>query len=119
MIHLHRPSLLPYTSTLCTHALYIFPFTLKEAPLAVSNILSSINFSQSHLTLALEASCVPPPFPITSPKQQNFSTTSTFSPFPNTNCFNSSATFNPPTAQFLHIKFTNFSKLPTTPQHLL
>src|SRR6267154_1347418 len=27
---------LPYRSTLCTHALYIFPFTLKEAPLAVS-----------------------------------------------------------------------------------
>src|SRR6266516_3643896 len=23
---------LPYTSTLCTHALYIFPFTLKEVP---------------------------------------------------------------------------------------
>src|SRR3989442_1084193 len=23
---------LPYTSTLCTHALYIFPFNLKEAP---------------------------------------------------------------------------------------
>src|SRR5437867_12429814 len=30
---------LPYTSTLCTHALCIFPFTLKGAPLAVSNIL--------------------------------------------------------------------------------
>src|SRR3989441_12137485 len=24
---------LPYTSTLCTHALYIFPFTFNEAPL--------------------------------------------------------------------------------------
>src|SRR2546425_83395 len=35
---------LPYTSTLCTHALYIFPFTLKEAPLAVSSILRSMNF---------------------------------------------------------------------------
>src|SRR6267154_620986 len=45
---------LPYTSTLCTHALYIVPFTLKEAPLAVSNILNSINFPQAHLTLALE-----------------------------------------------------------------
>src|SRR6267154_2948589 len=26
---------LPYTGTHCTHALYVFPFTLKEAPLAV------------------------------------------------------------------------------------
>src|SRR3989442_15215435 len=59
---------LPYTSTLCTHALYIFPFTLKEAPLAVSNILRSMNFPQAHLTLAIEDSSVPPPFPITSPK---------------------------------------------------
>src|SRR5437867_7043803 len=25
---------LPYTSTLCTHAIYIFPFTLKEASLS-------------------------------------------------------------------------------------
>src|SRR5437867_9619284 len=33
---------LPYTSTLCTHALYIFPFTLNEAPLAVNNILRSL-----------------------------------------------------------------------------
>src|SRR6267154_1513596 len=57
---------LPYKSTLCTHALYIFPFTLKEAPLAVSNILSSMNFPQAHLTLALEDSSAPPPFPITS-----------------------------------------------------
>src|SRR3989441_5878223 len=59
---------LPYTSTLCTHALYIFPFTLKEAPLAVNNILKSLNFPQAHLTLALDASSAPPPFPITSPK---------------------------------------------------
>src|SRR5207247_7018955 len=29
---------LPYTSTLCTHALYIFPFTLNEAPLTVNNL---------------------------------------------------------------------------------
>src|SRR5438876_10199266 len=35
---------LPYTSTLCTHALYIFPFTLNEAPLAVNNPLKSLNF---------------------------------------------------------------------------
>src|SRR6184192_1491226 len=35
---------LPYTSTLCTHALYIFPFNLKEAPLLVNNILRSLNF---------------------------------------------------------------------------
>src|SRR2546425_6844494 len=26
---------LPYTSTLCTHALYIFPFTLNQASLTV------------------------------------------------------------------------------------
>src|SRR5437867_3962880 len=59
---------LPYTSTLCTHALYIFPFTLNEAPLAVNNILRSLNFPKAHLTLALDASSAPPPFPITSPK---------------------------------------------------
>src|SRR3954462_3879495 len=59
---------LPYTSTLCTHALYIFPFTLNEAPLAVNNILRSLNFPQAHLTLALDASSAPPPLPITSPK---------------------------------------------------
>src|SRR3989441_1697672 len=59
---------LPYTSTLCTHALYIFPFTLSEAPLAVNSILKSLNFPQAHLTLALNASSAPPPFPITSPK---------------------------------------------------
>src|SRR5437867_6114465 len=59
---------LPYTSTLCTHALYIFPFTFIEAPLAVNNPLKSLNFPQAHLTLALDASSAPPPFPITSPK---------------------------------------------------
>src|SRR4051812_32300766 len=59
---------LPYTSTLCTHALYIFPFTLKEAPLAVSNILRSMNFPRAHHTLAIEDSSAPLPFPITSPK---------------------------------------------------
>src|SRR2546425_9269094 len=59
---------LPYTSTLCTHALYIFPFTLNEAPLAVNNILRFLNFPQAHLTLALDASSAPPPFSITSPK---------------------------------------------------
>src|SRR5437867_3710532 len=59
---------LPYTSTLCTHALYIFPFTFNEAPLAVNNPLKSLNFPQAHLTLALDASSAPPPFPITSPK---------------------------------------------------
>src|SRR3989441_7823702 len=32
---------LPYTSTLCTHALYIFPFTLNEA-------LLSVNRSEEH-----------------------------------------------------------------------
>src|SRR5437867_10263340 len=42
---------LPYTSTLCTHALYIFSFTLNEAPLAVNNLLRFINFPQAHLTL--------------------------------------------------------------------
>src|SRR5437899_559300 len=47
---------LAYTSTLCTHALYIFPFTLNEAPLAVDNPLRFINFPQAHLTLALDAS---------------------------------------------------------------
>src|SRR2546425_9598219 len=30
---------LPYTSTLCTHALYIFPFTFNEAPLVVNIII--------------------------------------------------------------------------------
>src|SRR6184192_2549008 len=58
---------LPYTSTLCTHALYIFPFTLKEAPLDVSNILRSMNLPQAHLTLAIDDSSAPLPFPITSP----------------------------------------------------
>src|SRR3989442_1126304 len=38
---------LPYTSSLCTHALYIFPFTLNEAPLAVNNLLRSLNFPQA------------------------------------------------------------------------
>src|SRR2546425_13081892 len=59
---------LPYTSILCTHALYIFPFTLNEAPLVVNNLLKSLNFPQVHLTLALDASSAQPPFPITSPK---------------------------------------------------
>src|SRR3989442_12208374 len=59
---------LPYTSTLCTHALYIIPFTFNEAPLTVNNPLKSLNFPQAHLTLALDASSAPPPFPITSPK---------------------------------------------------
>src|SRR6266516_3167579 len=60
--------LLPYTSTLCTHALYIFPFTFKEAPRAVSNIFRSLNFPQAHLPLALDDSSAPPPYPKTSPK---------------------------------------------------
>src|SRR5437899_2354005 len=60
---------LPYTSTLCIHALYIFPFTLSEAPLAVNNLLRSLNFPQAHLTLALDASA-PPPFPITPPNNK-------------------------------------------------
>src|SRR3989442_356376 len=66
----HKPSQAPsvHTSTLCTHALYIFPFTFNEAPLAVNNPLKSLNFPQAHLTLALDASSAPPPFPITSPK---------------------------------------------------
>src|SRR3989442_2862257 len=38
---------LPYTSTLCTHALYIFPFIFNEAPLAVNNLLRSLNFPQA------------------------------------------------------------------------
>src|SRR5437867_13342323 len=38
------------------HTLYIFPFTLKEASLAVSNILRSLNFTQEHLTLAIDDS---------------------------------------------------------------
>src|SRR6184192_4899492 len=59
---------LPYTSTLCTHALYIFPFTLNEAPLVVNNLLRSLNFPQAHLTVALDASSTPLPFPITSLK---------------------------------------------------
>src|SRR5437899_3317504 len=41
---------LPYTSTLCTHALYIFHFTINEAPLAVNNLLRSLNFSM-HISL--------------------------------------------------------------------
>src|SRR6059036_3649508 len=59
---------LSYTSTLCTDALYIFPFTFNDAPLVVNNLLRSLNFPQAHLTLALDASSAPPPFPITSPK---------------------------------------------------
>src|SRR6059036_3061885 len=41
---------LPYTSTLCTHALYIFPFTLNEASLAVNNLLRYLNFPK-HISL--------------------------------------------------------------------
>src|SRR6266516_1792770 len=59
---------LPYANILCAHALYIFPFTFKEAPLAVSNIFRSLNFPQAHLTLALDDSSAPPPYPKTSPK---------------------------------------------------
>src|SRR3989442_10528627 len=53
---------LPYTSTLCTHALYMFSFNFNEAPLVV-NPLKSLNFPQTHLTLALDASSAPPSFP--------------------------------------------------------
>src|SRR3989442_123203 len=49
---------LQYTSTLCTHAIYIFPFTINEAPLAVNNPLKSLNFPKAHITLAL---LIPPP----------------------------------------------------------
>src|SRR3989442_2854166 len=59
---------LPYTSTLCTHPLYIFPYTFNEARLVVNNLLRALNFPQAHLTLALDASSSPPPFPITSLK---------------------------------------------------
>src|SRR2546425_3447637 len=63
---------LPYTGTLCTHALYIFPLTLNEAPLTVNNLLRFLNFPHAaHLTLARDASSAPPPFPITSPKFVN------------------------------------------------
>src|SRR5206468_8909701 len=46
-------------------------------------------------------------------------TASISSSFPNTNCFTSSATFTPPSIQFLHVKLTTFCRLPTTPLHLL
>src|SRR5437867_7494064 len=39
---------LPYTSTLCTHAMNIFSFTFNEAPLVVNNLLISLNFPQAH-----------------------------------------------------------------------
>src|SRR6266403_258604 len=58
---------LPYTSTLCTHALYIFPFTLNEAPLAVNNILRSLNFPQAHLPN--NKICQQPPAPPSLPAQ--------------------------------------------------
>src|SRR5438876_10973076 len=68
IIHLHRPSF----ATIHKHPLYThsicLSFTLNEAPLAVDKILKSLNFPQAHLTLALDASSAPPPFPITSPK---------------------------------------------------
>src|SRR3989442_6791162 len=51
IILLHRPSFATIHKHLCTHALYIFPFTLSEAPLAVNNLLKSINFLQAHATL--------------------------------------------------------------------
>src|SRR5260221_707709 len=38
---------LPYTITLCTHALQIFPFNFREAPLKVKMGKSSLNFSHS------------------------------------------------------------------------
>src|SRR3989442_4939320 len=110
---------LPYTSTLCTHVLYIFPFTLNEAPLAVDNILRSLNFPQAHLTLALDASSAPPPFPITSPKYQNLSQTSSPSLAPSTNCLTSSTTFTPPSEHLLHLKSPPFFNLSTTLLHFL
>src|SRR5271163_318253 len=59
---------LPYTSTLCTQALYNLPFTLREAPLDVRIGDNSLNLAHAHLTLALDASSAPPPDPIISPK---------------------------------------------------
>src|SRR3989442_15657954 len=68
IINFHRSSF----TTIHKHPLYTrsiyFPFSLNEAPLAVNNLLRSLNFPQAHLTLALDASAAPPPFPITSPK---------------------------------------------------
>ena len=49
----------PYT----TQALYIFPFTRYNPPMAVRIGDNSLNFAQAHLTLALAASSTPPPAP--------------------------------------------------------
>src|SRR5207245_9962192 len=51
---------LSYTKTLCTQALYIFPFNFREVPLSARTGLRSLNFSQAHLTLVLAASFAPP-----------------------------------------------------------
>src|SRR5580692_7203893 len=59
---------LPYTKTLCTHALYIFPFIFRDIPLNVKIGDSSLNFPHAHLTLVLTASIAPPPQPSISPK---------------------------------------------------
>src|SRR5207245_11207892 len=37
---------LPYTKTLCTQALLIFPFNFREVPLSARTGLSSLNFPQ-------------------------------------------------------------------------
>src|SRR5260221_10417474 len=59
---------LPYTITLCTHALYIFPFNFREAPFKVKMGKSSLNLPHAHLTRVLDDSSAPPPFPTISPK---------------------------------------------------
>src|SRR5579863_4451071 len=51
---------LPYTITLCTHVLYIFPFIFNDIPLTVRIGASSLNFPQAHFTLVLTASSAPP-----------------------------------------------------------
>src|SRR5260221_14586455 len=59
---------LPYTIALCTHAIYIFPFNFREAPLKVKMGKSSLNLPHAHLTRVLDDSSAPPPFPTISPK---------------------------------------------------
>src|SRR6266516_3640089 len=68
IICLHRPSFTAiHKHPLYTRSIYLSLHSQGGLP-AVSSIFRSLNFLQAHLTLALDDSSTPPPFPITSPK---------------------------------------------------
>jgi len=62
--------LLAYPTTLWIHTLYTFPFTLREAPLYVNAVTSSLNFAQEQRNLILDASSAPVPAPISLPNNR-------------------------------------------------